>query len=1055
MPRGAGSSGGKKQAKAKKDLSHEDEAYNALFSGEFGALEIANYTSAGGKQDETEHLPNAIDFEDEDELADEELPEEEEPSNRNGAGSHVVEGSFQRSLSGEDEYMTLIGHGDVIQDDGEPVFDVQGNNALFMESTYQSFGPEQHQFNEYDEQHRIQMEEQRRREEEENAKEEELLFQSYFPELKPGRVLRMTKIAPKPLAHYQWQRELYLRNRVLKPLIPLKIQFQVQKDTRKLFKTRTKSSKPWQGSLTELTERPRRNVVKVSLDEIYPEDSVDSKRDYHDEVIPEDLLIVADEWDYEKIVDDRDTADAKGDNSSDGDKKSVVTVENTLEETGKDWEWNEDDIINGKMITKEPPIDMNDEQLLILPNDSQDSAIETTSKVSKKPLIPYNEKSLLAKFNISNDETYKILKKNYQTKIRSTISNLNIEHSQPATRLQSPFYKVFLPKEQLRHFHRNHFGKRIRPGTNIVFSKIKTRKRKKDRGKDVHEIFQHSSDLTVGDSAQVFLMEFSEQQPIALSKFGMANKLINYYRKTDENDTSRPKLPVGETHVLGVQDKSPFWNFGFVSPGNIVPTLYNNMIRAPVFKHEVSKTDFLLVKSTGNGSGNRFYLRQINHLFTVGQTFPVVEVPGPNSRKVTAMGKNRLRMVVYRILNKSPEHRLLVKQVARHFPEQNDMQNRQRLKEFMKYQREGDDQGFWKLKEGEVLLDNENVKKMITPEDVSLVESMYYGQQFQEDIDFYNFEEKAKELEENLIFWNATKNFLNATQMRAMIQIHGAGDPTGCGEGFSFLKTSMKGGFVKSGSKDQPHIAGGHSYNVAQQQKAYEEEISRTWYHQAKSLSIQNPFEEMDDPDIVNESNKNVPSTRPDEKVLRIVRKKRDSNGIIQRQTVIIRDPRVIQGYLRAYEKRREEAERNLGLEELINDNINIVGGENEEERQLKQKKLLEEQLAKLEKSKERRQARKAAREKTKDGKVTKAKNTTRRCATCGAIGHIRTNKSCPMYNGGVAANAAAAAQSGSTSSLEASSTTPGPGPSSGPGSGPDPASSMPASLPIKNDPEL
>ena len=130
-----------------------------------------------------------------------------------------------------------------------------------------------------------------------------------------------------------------------------------------------------------------------------------------------------------------------------------------------------------------------------------------------------------------------------------------------------------------------------------------------------------------------------------------------------------------------------------------------------------------------------------------------------------------------------------------------------------------------------------------------------------------------------------------------------------------------------------------------------------------------------------------------------------------------IRDsPRVIQGYLRAYEKRREEAERNLGLDELINDNITIVGGENEEERQLKQKKLLEEQLAKLEKSKERRQARKAAREKTKDGKVSKSKNTTRRCATCGAIGHIRTNKSCPMYNGGVAANAAAAQGSNGTS---------------------------------------
>lgn len=173
---------------------------------------------------------------------------------------------------------------------------------------------------------------------------------------------------------------------------------------------------------------------------------------------------------------------------------------------------------------------------------------------------------------------------------------MNIQHSQPAINLQSPFYKVAVPRDQLRHFHRENFGSHIRPGTKIVFSKLKARKRKRDKGKDVKESFSTSQDLTIGDTAPVYLMEYSEQTPVALSKFGMANKLINYYRKANEQDTLRPKLPVGETHVLGVQDKSPFWNFGFVEPGHIVPTLYNNMIRAPVFKHDISGTDFLLTK---------------------------------------------------------------------------------------------------------------------------------------------------------------------------------------------------------------------------------------------------------------------------------------------------------------------------------------------------------------------------------------------------------------------------------------------------------------------------
>lgn len=200
---------------------------------------------------------------------------------------------------------------------------------------------------------------------------------------------------------------------------------------------------------------------------------------------------------------------------------------------------------------------------------------------------------------------------------------------------------------------------------------------------------------------------------------------------------------------------------------------------------------------------------------------------------------------------------------------------------------------------------------------------------------------------------------------------------------------------------------------------AYEEEISKTWYTQAKSLHITNPFEEMEDPDVVNKTNKKVKAYRDDHKVLRIVRKKRDENGIIQRQTVIIKDPRVIQGYLRAYERKREEAEANLGLEELMNDNIDLVSGENTEEKQLKQKKLLEEQLAKLQKSQERRQARKLAKEKTKDGKAAKARNTNRRCATCGMVGHIRTNKTCPMYNGGNSAGLTASSTSAATATSE------------------------------------
>lgn len=981
------------------DLSNEDDAYEAIFEGEFGTLEIGNYI---GQSEEagTKHLPDAIDFEDEDELADEELPEEEVSM----AGRAEIAGMEDGELTiGNKIGQSVGGHVNNFMNSDMPGGDYDGgNNALFMgiennhsvfmerNSSFGAFNAEEVE-QQQQQQEKLRLEQQKQKQQQrllqeahKKAKEDRFLLQSYFPDFKRGKVLKWNTLLYRKPGKYHWAFENSIARRNLEPLIPLEINLRVQPDQKKLFNTKDNTWKSSSSALmaSTLNRRQRRGIVTVTPDEIYPEELHEERKDNHSQKISEELLIATDDWDQERII--NEGAISTKDNSS--------SLQNPLLEKEDDWNWDENDLVDAKLDDHQAKLDMNDEQLLLIK--------ETTSRkndTTKANLLPLNEKSLIQKFNISNDDEYNVLRRNHQTKVRATISNLNIDHSQPAIRLQSPYYKVNLPKKDLRHFHRPDFGKSIRPGTNIVFSKLKVRKRKRDKGKEVKDSFASTQDLTVGDTAPVFLLEYTEQTPIALSKFGMANKLINYYRKMNEQDASRPKLPVGETHVLGVQDKSPFWNFGFVEPGHIVPTLYNNMVRAPVFKHDVSGTDFLLVRSSGNGVSNRYYLRPINHLFAVGQTFPVEEVPGPNSRKVTSMRTTRLRMVVYRILNRTPSQAISIEPIARHFPDQDYGQNRQKIKEFMKYQREGSDKGLWKLKDGEPLLDNENAKKLISPEQVSEVESMNQGLQYQEDSELFNFDEKLLKLEENLLPWNATKNFVNATQMRAMIQIHGAGDPTGCGEGFSFLKTSMKGGFLKSGiDNGKAQSSSGHSYNVAEQQRAYEEEISKTWYTHAKSLSITNPFEEIDDPDEINPTNRHVLTSRGDGKVLRIVRKRRDENGIIQRQTVVIRDPRVIKGYLKSKEKRREA---NLDVEKLLDEEGTSVNNVEDIEMQ---KKLLQSELASLEKSQQRRAARQVTKAKSQDNKVAKSKNTTRRCARCGQVGHIRTKKSCPMYDGSV-----------------------------------------------------
>lgn len=55
------------------------------------------------------------------------------------------------------------------------------------------------------------------------------------------------------------------------------------------------------------------------------------------------------------------------------------------------------------------------------------------------------------------------------------------------------------------------------------------------------------------------------------------------------------------------------------------------------------------------------------------------------------------------------------------------------------------------------------------------------------------------DIEQQLAPWSTTKNFLQATQNKAMLRLYGDGDPSGRGEAFSFIKVSMKEVFLRYG----------------------------------------------------------------------------------------------------------------------------------------------------------------------------------------------------------------------------------------------------------------
>lgn len=606
-------------------------------------------------------------------------------------------------------------------------------------------------------------------------------------------------------------------------------------------------------------------------------------------------------------------------------------------------------------VARKVILDLNDPYLLIdfQPSDRARKWAQPLRGDFKRDGSSNLTKSVLQRYNISNDEAYDLLKENHQSKVRSTLGNLTVEHSVPALRLQYPYvsvtvpgpryietdfekYKVKLARQEARSFHRPAMN--FVPNVPIRFSAPKMLKRKRIRGKDAQTIFNATKDLSLADNSNSLLLEYSEEYPTMMSNFGMGSRLINYYRRKNLEDNARPKLDIGETAVLMPQDRSPFAMFGTVDAGETVPTLYNALFRAPIFKQNVYPTDFLVIRNTTGVDGSSWYMRNIENLYVVGQQFPSIDVPGPHSRKVTTASKNRLKMISYRKIRRNKPHHITVGEITEHFPDTTDLQNRQKMKEFMQFNK---DYKVWEMRPGEAIPDEATVRAMLKPEDVCLLEASQVGLQHLQDAGYGKDAEDIDEddgkegqsLEQELAPWHTTRNFLNATQGKAMLQLHGEGDPSGRGEAFSFIRTSMKGGFKAMGESVEDKIdakrlkeLGGHSYNVARQQKAYEDSIRRIWEAQKKSLSstVHQYDTEMEDDagdatdDLFEEgitprSEAIIPSTlthRADDeisqfstasqrgKVLRISREY-NRGGQIERVTDVIRDPRVIREYLK------------------------------------------------------------------------------------------------------------------------------------------------------------
>ena len=777
----------------------------------------------------------------------------------------------------------------------------------------------------------------------ENAEE---LLQSLFPMFDKNALPRFLELIPHKKAFFLGKQPL----KPPKPVIPSKVNIELAHDQERSFKS---GGQAFKRSL----ESEHSGVVAIL--EAAQEEEKEIKEEFDqdtdtDEVLPggithHDLRVVCADWDVKDDISimDLDEPEVNDAESVEEDWLIETTRPAKKRKIGRDpleivaLSHIDVPVIDDPQqatsrIAQKVTIDMNDPQILLDERGPESAAQKPKAlgALNRDELDASVTKRLTSRYNISNDQAYDMLKQNHQNKVRSTLGNVTLEHSMPALRLQWPYYRTELAKAEARSFHRPALS--FRPGQTCWFKNTAYMKRKHQRGKEVKALYDSTKSLSLADNSNVLLVEYSEEVPLMLSNFGMSNRIINYYRRKSMEDPTRPKAEIGETAVLLPQDKSPFSIFGHVDPGEVTPAISNSMYRAPLFAHEAKKTDFLIVRSSTGSGGSDYYIRNIENLFVAGQQFPSVDVPGPHSRKVTTVAKNRMKMLVYRLLKKSPDLRLSISDVTAHIPGTSDMQNRQKVKDFLQHDK---DSKYWVPMEP--VPEQDVIRAWVQPEDVCLLESMQVGQQHLHDTGFGNdaetggdedADEEGESFEQQMAPWKATRNFLQASQGKAMLKLHGEGDPTGRGEGFSFIKTSMKGGFKAVGESVEDKLdaqrlkeLGGHSYNVARQQKSYETSIRRIWDSQKASLSStvehsddesdidREEEEEFGKPTPRSEAPTPAPFRRDDEtmsqfskismpdqrgKVLRIVRTFKDERGELYQKESMVWDPRVIRHYI-------------------------------------------------------------------------------------------------------------------------------------------------------------
>ena len=315
-------------------------------------------------------------------------------------------------------------------------------------------------------------------------------------------------------------------------------------------------------------------------------------------------------------------------------------------------------------------------------------------------------------------------------------------------------------------------------------------------------------------------------------------------------------------------------------------------------------------------------------------------------------------------------------------------------------------QGVWLLKTDAPQLDEDDLRNLMTPEMVCAYESMMAEQQRISDAEILLFDPLAKDAGKNQVNldetteevqsesesistapaaaakkrtrastslsgpladvvrttpWQLTSNFLSAVQGRTALQLRGLGDPSGHGEAFSFVKASASNMmFGKPGATLTPTS------------NEYRQEVSKIWEAQVNALSSSSQI--RSEPVLPNPF---TPFVAPGSK---LTIQRRIGDDFV---TETVEDPLVIAAYLKSRLQAAAASQNDKKLRRgfVAPDALPVLSGAD---------MLQNAPIVTVKKG--------SANRPPKAPASAPAKNLQIKCGACGQVGHMRTNRVCPLF---------------------------------------------------------